>query len=178
MKCPKCKSVDLAPTRLEPDLPAMGCQSCQGSLISLLYYRDWAERSREPLEIDEAMLAVAEESDSRVAMTCPKCARLMTKYRIDGKQENRLDLCASCDEAWIDNGEWPLLKSLQLARDLPTVFTDAWQKRIRKATTDQQKFQRLEKVVGADAAERAREVKRWLQDHQDKALIVRYISAD
>jgi len=33
MHCPKCKTADLAPTKLEPGLPALGCNQCHGTLI-------------------------------------------------------------------------------------------------------------------------------------------------
>ena len=46
MKCPTCKTSDLRAVKLEDGLPAYGCQSCQGVAVSLLYYRDWAERRR------------------------------------------------------------------------------------------------------------------------------------
>ena len=44
MHCPKCKNENLKPTKLEEGLPVMGCPKCEGGLLSLLYYRDWAER--------------------------------------------------------------------------------------------------------------------------------------
>ena len=43
MKCPRCRTPDLKPTLIEEYLPAMGCETCHGSLVSLLYYRHWAE---------------------------------------------------------------------------------------------------------------------------------------
>ena len=39
MKCPRCKTPELLPTMIEEYLPAMGCGTCHGSLVSLLYYR-------------------------------------------------------------------------------------------------------------------------------------------
>lgn len=175
MKCPKCKTVKLQPTRLEEDLPVMGCPSCDGILVSLLYYRDWAERSTLPMDVETVELAIAEENDTKAAMTCPKCARLMTKYQITGGQANRLDVCSSCDEAWIDSGEWTLLKSLELAKDLPRIFTDSWQKKIRKQTTEKQRYERLESIVGPEDAQRAREFREWLDGKSNKSTIVHYI---
>ena len=46
MKCPRCKTPDLKPTLIEEYLPAMGCETCHGSLVSLLYYRHWAETQK------------------------------------------------------------------------------------------------------------------------------------
>ena len=50
MKCPRCKTTDLRPTMIEENLPAMACPACEGSLVSLLYYRHWAETQRPSLE--------------------------------------------------------------------------------------------------------------------------------
>ena len=46
MKCPRCRTPDLKPTLIEEYLPAMGCETCHGSLVSLLYYRHWAETQK------------------------------------------------------------------------------------------------------------------------------------
>lgn len=86
-----------------------------------------------------------------------------------------MDICASCDEAWIDSGEWALLKSLELARDIPTIFRDTWQKKIARDVSEQQRFERLEQQVGAEDATRAREIREWLEGHASKTTIVRYM---
>lgn len=175
MKCPKCKTVDLGPTKLEADLPVMGCLSCDGALISLLYYRDWAERSALPLTVDAKALKVAEESDTKVALNCPKCARLMTKYQIVDEHDNRLDVCSYCDEAWVDSGEWMLLKSLSLAKDLPKIFTSSWQRKIKQEITERQRYERLEDLVGEADALKAKEVREWLSEKGHKTTIMNYI---
>lgn len=178
MKCPKCKTVDLLPTKLEADLPAMGCGTCEGNLISLLYYRYWVERSDLSIDVKTAELKEFEKSDTKVALTCPKCARLMTKYLITGGQSNRLDLCGSCDEAWVDSGEWVILKSLKLTKNLPSIFTDAWQVRLRKEMSAKQKYLRLERQVGAADAERADEIKQWLKSNKNKSVILQYMGSE
>ena len=53
MKCPRCKTPDLKPTMIEEYLPAMSCGQCEGSLVSLLYYRHWAE-TQKPLARERA----------------------------------------------------------------------------------------------------------------------------
>ena len=49
MQCPKCRNIRLQASKVEEGLPAMGCPACAGSLLSLLYYRDWVERNEPPL---------------------------------------------------------------------------------------------------------------------------------
>ncbi len=176
MQCPKCRDVELKPTKLEDSLPAMGCQHCEGALISLLYYRDWAERHQDLAGSKDGESA-EKDNDSKNALSCPKCMRLMTKFSLTGESNNRIDLCVSCDEAWLDGGEWSLLKSLDLALHLPKVFTEQWQKKIRQQKFEAERLERLQNLIGEVDAEKAKEVKQWLQQVIDKQAVLRFISA-
>lgn len=178
MYCPKCKNEYLKPTKLEDGLPVMGCQKCDGALLSLLYYRDWVERVSFDCSTERQSPGVLSDSDTTTAMCCPKCSRLMTKYSVSGSLHTRLDLCSSCDEAWLDGGEWKLLKSLELAQKLPSVFTDQWQRRVRGERTEYDRIDRLKKAVGESDAEKAVEVKKWFRDNPNKSTIVHYLNVE
>lgn len=102
----------------------------------------------------------------------------MTKYSFSGTSDNRLDLCAHCDEAWLDGGEWKLLKSLELGLKLPAVFTDQWQRRLRGERTERDRTERLKKAVGEQDAAKAEEIRAWLRDNPNKSLIVHYLNLD
>ena len=127
MKCPRCKTPDLRPTLIEEYLPAMGCDSCHGSLVSLLYYRHWAETQKLAPSAEDATTPAGPvaTNDTTSAIICPKCARVMQKYKLTGTVANRVDVCATCDEAWLDGGEWELLEALQLSHELPAILTDS-----------------------------------------------------
>ena len=45
--CPHCKDRNLHPSRIEADLPALSCDGCGGSLLSLVAYRHWRENQPE-----------------------------------------------------------------------------------------------------------------------------------
>ena len=175
MHCPKCKDVELQPTKIDDSLPVMGCSNCGGSSISLLYYRDWAERINIETRDSESATDIIEESDTKTALSCLKCSRLMTKFSVSGTSGNRIDLCTSCDEAWLDGGEWQLLKSLQLANKLPKIFTDQWQRKIRDEKSELGRIDRLRKVVGDGDTDKAIDIKKWLKDHPNKASILHFI---
>ncbi len=177
MKCPRCKHADLTATKLDDDLPAHGCGECGGAIISLLYYREWAERTMND-QPDNPPAEVATDSDNPSAITCPKCAKLMTKFTITGSRANRLDLCGSCDEAWLDDGEWELLKALQLTKNIPAVFTDAWQRKVRKDASVHRRRQRLAKVVNEADIQRADDIRSWLSAHDKRAEILFYITQE
>jgi len=178
MQCPKCRNEYLQPTKLEDGLPAIGCGKCDGALLSLLYYRDWAERVPDVSAQQDISDNIAADSDTKTAISCPKCSRLMTKYSFSGTSDNRLDLCAHCDEAWLDGGEWKLLKSLELGLKLPAVFTDQWQRRLRGERTERDRTERLKKAVGEEDGAKAVEIRAWLRDNPNKSLIVHYLNLD
>ena len=105
MKCPRCQNPDLKPTLIEEYLPAMGCETCHGSLVSLLYYRHWAETQK----LARAQRLRRRRAPDRLQPAtrlphciCPKCARVMAKYKLTGTVANRVDVCSTCDEAWLD----------------------------------------------------------------------------
>ncbi|TQV75990.1 hypothetical protein FKG94_15380 [Exilibacterium tricleocarpae] len=171
MNCPQCKGYRLAPRELEPGLIAAGCSKCEGVLISLLNYRYWADYKRfSGPDGDEEIIA----EDNEKAQLCPKCHRIMAKYRIGIEASNKIDLCANCDEAWLDSGEWSLLKRLDLQDKLPKIFTDAWQANIRKLRQTQQQKARYQNILGDDF-ERVEEFKSWLEAHVEADKIKQYL---
>ncbi len=179
MKCPKCKHVELRAARIESDLPAAGCPNCKGALVSLLYYRDWAERhANDPVDIATNHAVVEEPEDTGTAMTCPKCARLMTKYKMSGFVANRLDVCPGCDEAWLDGGEWELLKALELSHKMPQVFTEAWQRTIRRQIAEDTRRGILRKAIGDEALKRSEEFKGWLKEQPRRNDILVFLHAE
>lgn len=175
MKCPSCKSANLLPTMIEEYLPAMGCESCHGSLVSLLYYRHWAE-TQKPVAVPAGMVSAAvDAADTTSAITCPKCSRIMTKFRIAGDVVNRVDVCASCDEAWLDKGEWELLESLQLSLKVTSIFSDAWQRRIRRESSEETRRNILVRMIGEEATQRVEGFRSWLADNKHKPEILAFL---
>ncbi|MFP6800662.1 MAG: zf-TFIIB domain-containing protein [Pseudomonas sp.] len=174
MQCPACRTTPLQPTKLDDGLLAHGCPQCSGALVALLYYRDWAERQPQNDEPQPQVEAVP-ASESQQALSCPKCAKLMSKFQISGTHSNRLDLCSSCDEAWLDNGEWQLLKALELSHKMPSIFTEAWQRKVRQQASEEARRQRFARLVGDEAIVRADDIRSWLKDHPQRRELLFYI---
>src|SRR5690606_33406849 len=143
---PTCKNVELEPVELEHGLIGAGCEKCGGSLLSLIQYRYWLDHHDDSVIEKPGDSDVAEEAKG--ARLCPKCKMMMTKYRIGAETKNFLDLCAHCDEAWLDKGEWQLLKRLDIHNKLPSLFTDAWQRNIRKQKEEQSMDAHYTKIIG------------------------------
>ena len=178
MKCPRCKTTVLQPTMIEAYLPAMGCGECRGSLVSLLYYRHWAETQKHLVQspADAKSVSAIETSDSTAALTCPKCSRIMMKYKVSGTLSNRLDVCGLCEEAWLDGGEWELLEALQLSHRMPAIFTEEWQSRIRREIAEESRRSVLVRSIGEAATTRVEEFKAWLSGNEHKSEIMTYLS--
>src|SRR2546430_8580683 len=97
---------------IEDFLPSMGWGTCHGALVSLLHYRHWAEQEKEATAEAAGVRPTVETTDTTEAIVCTKCSRVMTKYKISGAVANRVDVCSTCDDAWLDGGEWELLGAL------------------------------------------------------------------
>jgi Zn-finger nucleic acid-binding protein len=174
MHCTTCKSTTLEPKEIEPGLIAAACPQCEGSLISLMNYRYWVDRyaagSTSP-KVDNAGMVI----ETKGAHTCPKCSRLMTKYQMGLNAHNKLDLCAACDEAWLDKGEWQLLKELDLQDMLPKIFTDAWQRNIRKQKQEASLNERYEKLLSTDTFNQAHTFKQWMYRQPQRDAIKQFL---
>jgi len=182
MQCPKCQNQPLRATKLEQGLSAMGCSQCDGAFVTLLYYRDWVERNPSIDDSDKPSIQnvaeLQEVDDSQSALSCPKCSRLMSKYKISGESNNRIDLCSSCDEVWLDGGEWELLKALELSKKMPLVFTEQWQRKLRKQATQEAREQRLLKFISQQDLDEVKKFKEWLSEHPNKEQILFFINQE
>lgn len=177
MHCPQCKGYSLEPRELEPGLVAAVCPKCNGALLALMNYRFWADQHLKHASSSETHHASVEAvADAEHAKQCPKCARLMNRFRIGLDTGNRLDLCEHCDEAWLDKGEWQLLKSLDLADKLPRIFTDAWQRNIRLERQQRFMKDKYEALLGAEDFARVDTFKQWLDLHPEREQIRLYLA--
>ena len=141
-------------------------------LIDLLSYRAWRDNWA---DADEPESAVSQVSDNPKAKLCPKCSRLMLKFKVSGEQPNMIDVCTACDEAWLDEGEWELLGALALQTQLTRIFTEPWQSAVRKAQTDELRMKRLEALIGREDLARVNEMERWIESHPKKAEILQIL---
>jgi Zn-finger nucleic acid-binding protein len=163
---------------IEELLPSMGCDQCKGTLVALLYYRHWAEHHKPAHDMNAPTTVAEVPADTTNAVRCPKCERIMTKYRLSGTVANRLDVCSLCDEAWLDGGEWQLLEQLQLSDKLPTVFTDSWQRKIRKEGSERTRQDILRRTIGDEVANKVESIRSWLNEHPAKSTILTYLYRD
>lgn len=171
MDCPQCKGYQLEPKEIEPGLMAYVCPKCEGTLLSLMNYRYWLDQQ---VNVEKSNDEVVTDDSDKV-QSCPKCQHLMIKFQIGAGSDNKLDLCVGCNEAWMDKGEWHLLKQLDLHGKLPKIFTDAWQKNIRDTRRKTMHNNRYEQLLGAEDFGKLNEFKQWLDMHPEKSRITAYL---
>lgn len=173
--CPHCAERSLIPSRIEAELPALSCEGCGGSLLSLVAYRHWREHQPEQPALDGSDEALDEVKDTSIALCCPKCRHFMTKFRVSADARNQIDLCVHCDEAWLDRGEWQLLDRLALAGKLTQVFTQPWQHRLRSTEAERRAEQLWSERLGDDY-ERAQALREWLRGNAQARHILAYLN--
>ncbi len=139
MDCPQCKGYRLEPKELEAGLLGASCAKCEGVMLPLMNYRYWLDQNPVVDKLTEELII----EDSEKAKGCPKCSRFMSRFQVGADTSNRIDMCTGCDEAWLDKGEWQLLKQLDLHDRLPKIFTDAWQRNIRLKKQENTQKERL-----------------------------------
>lgn len=174
MKCPKCKGRDLIPTKIEEGLAVLGCDNCKGSLLPLFQYRLWAEEHPIEVEHEERNTSLVETDETSEALQCPKCSSLMMKYRISSEAENRVDLCASCYDLWLDSGEWQLIKQLEMQGKLPSIFSDFWQNNIKTELSAKAYHARYVEVFGEDYS-KIRNFKNWIDGIDKKQAVINFL---
>jgi Zn-finger nucleic acid-binding protein len=175
VKCPTCTDSSLIPTKFAEGLPSFTCPSCEGHLIEILSYRFWTERTSSSVR-ESVNLELPESKDSKHALVCPQCNKLMTKFLISDAASNKIDLCGNCGRFWVDGGEWALVESLNLDTSLTKIFNEPWQKAIRQARVMSDHENRLREKLSDDDVERLVQLREWIIKHPLKAEIIDYLN--
>lgn len=113
--------------------------------------------------------------DSKRALVCPKCSRVMLKFKIGGARPNMIDVCGHCDEAWLDEGEWQLLEALSLQNKLTAIFTEPWQRRIRLEGAATTQRRRNQKILGDEDFAELERILAWIEQHPKKSDLIRIL---
>jgi Zn-finger nucleic acid-binding protein len=173
-----CESrTSLLPQELTSGLPALGCETCRGQLLSLDDYRRWlggclpgadpdASAPKRPGAVD-AFTATATP-----VRRCPACAQLMERLLSGNSADFRLDRCGPCQLLWMDAGEWDALVFSGAFRKLLDVLSDGGQRGLREAAALQRREAELRARHGDATVDELIRVRAWLaeQPHADILL--------
>lgn len=177
MKCASCDNSELALASLEPDLPCLTCERCSGSLLSLSTYVDWAVR-QPPRTPRTGAAPEPAAADSKQALRCPNCTRIMVKYKVTADHAHGLDYCFGCEEVWLDGGEWAWLKARGLDTQVTAISTEAWQRRLREEASARIRDEKFRHALGDSVFAEAERIRKWLHEQPQHAEILRYLNLD
>lgn len=175
MRCPVCQNSEIEMLELEPNLWARVCGACNGKWISNNNYQKWLECRGEILsEIpsDEPNISVRE---FELARLCPKCRRILVKYKVGRNIPFKIDRCGNCAGVWLDENEWETLKSRNLHDEINKIFTDHWQEKIKQEETREALRTIYEQKFGLEDYKKIRAFKTWINSHEKSGEILAYI---
>lgn len=176
LNCYKCTGETLLPTKLDDTLSALACQSCEGTYVDLLSYRTWLENH--PVTNNEELIKdfSADELDNTDnALICQRCHKFMLKYRINNENKNTINVCHTCDDVWLDRGEWSLLKYLNMQDKLTALMSEPWQQHLRNEDREKA-FTKLYQQKLGDDFDQVENFAQWLSNHSQKGEIQHYLS--
>ncbi len=110
-------------------------------------------------------------ADTKDALLCGKCQHVMTKFRVSADTENKIDFCLSCDEVWLDSGEWELIEALVGSGELSKITTQPWQYRVMADSIERMELTRLKEDFG-DSFDRVVELGKVLDGHPARLAIL------
>lgn len=186
LHCYHCTAEPLLPTKLDDTLPALSCKKCQGIYLDLLTYRSWLESHAAHKTSDDSETGESDKQSSKTfdaselkntdnALVCQRCRKFMLKYRINNEHKNTINVCHTCDDVWLDRGEWPLLKYLKMQDKLTAVMSEPWQQQLRNQDREQAFNKLYQQKLGNDF-EAVERFALWLQNHPQKSEIQHYLS--
>ncbi len=174
--CPSCSGTEMRHTLVAGSLPANSCYRCKGVLVSLTSYRDWRERSGVSKRTSAEIEADSVVKDTKDALLCGKCRNVMTKFKVSADVDNRIDFCSSCDEVWLDSGEWELIEKFVGSGELSNITTQPWQYRVMTDSVERMELDRLKSDFGDDF-DKVVELAEILDGHPARLEILAYLSS-
>jgi Zn-finger nucleic acid-binding protein len=178
MNCPACPTrPPLKPQALESSLVARACPQCGGQWVRSADYWRWrAGHGANLPERGPEETAPLPLNDRRGVKRCPDCGdRFLTTYRVGKRVPFTIDRCRNCEGIWLDRDEWAALRARNLHDDLHLVFTDDWQRDLRKEDRRFLTDTHFERMFGAEDFARIREVRAWLDGHPRAGELLSYL---
>ena len=175
MNCPVCRTENLELTDIDRGLIAGVCPKCDGKWISLDSYEEWLSFANEyqtPVDEDFEIPSFPKFEAARI---CPRCQRILTKYTVDVDLPVKIDRCSNCSGVWLDKMVWETLRRKNLHNSLSKVFTDYWQREVKKSESRKTLDGLNRKRFGEEDYARILEFKRWVFKHPKRDEILTFL---
>lgn len=176
MRCPVCNEENFETKEIEQDLFAEVCSRCQGRWISSKNYDRWLENhgktvpESSPLEGNGLTIP-----EFKLARLCPRCRRILVKYKIGRNIPFKIDRCGNCAGVWLDQNEWDTLKSRNLHDEINKIFTDHWQEEVEREETRKTLERIYRDKFGEGDYAKIKDFKSWVNAHEKGGEIIAYI---
>jgi Zn-finger nucleic acid-binding protein len=121
--------------------------------------------------------------DSGPGKLCPACGAFLILHKVGCGLAFHLDRCGRCGGTWLDANEWEFLRSRDLHRSLHLVFSESWQRRVRREERTRQYRrvvtsvldERLRRQCGEPDIERLKRFKQWIDGHPRRRELYAYL---
>lgn len=178
MNCPVCKNEALEAKSIEENLQAEVCPNCEGKWIPYENYESWLKTLDEILPAKSLEQSEMTIPDFQLARLCPHCRRILIKYNVGKNVGFMIDRCGGCAGVWLDKDEWETLKSINLHDEMQKIFTDYWQETVEREETRRNLEKMYEQKFGAEAYNKIKDFKSWLDSNENGAEILAFLDDD
>jgi len=104
---------------------------------------------------------------------CPKCSKLMARYRIAEDNGIYVEQCDACEGIWVNGEQWNDI--LRKGFELGDVFTNHGERLKQKVPYSEQYF---EAMFGKELFKRVKLFKATLEKHESKLELISYLSKE
>jgi Zn-finger nucleic acid-binding protein len=178
MKCPVCKTNSLGSITLVDNLPAAHCSQCNGNWIAANVYMAWLRAKGSDLPEKTGNAPFDPTWHAREFKICPDCGHMLRRFKIFPDVDYFLDRCGNCNGIWFDANEWDALVERNLHDNLNDFFTRPWQDRLHAKETKTQMEGIYLLKFGTQDYEKIKEVRTWLDNHDQRSMLLAYLLAD
>ena len=182
MNCPACVTTDLE-RRDGPIGPAIHCcPKCIGRWLVFDDHLQWLESlppsshatSANISSVHLAGVTVITEAPHK-ARLCPRCGKIISRYRFSPDHHCWLERCGSCAGIWFDRGEFEAVAAIVPLARIQHLFNDTHQHKVSSELAHRQHEQRCRAIVGDEAFDKAREFKAWIEQQPRRDVLMAYI---
>ncbi len=166
----------MAEMELEPGLRVFECPVSKGIWIPLDAYLNWQQNGGKANPLPSGEPPPSVDDSGRRALLCPESGRLLLRYRVSHDLPFQIDRSPFTGGAWLDKGEWEVLKSRALHNQMHLIFTSQYQARIRAAEFARTLEDTFRKRIGAEDFIRVQEIREWMSSHPQKRDILCYLN--
>jgi len=174
MQCPVCEEKNFERVGLPSGLQALHCTECGGHWINSFQY--WLWKDKQSKIVPESLVPSAlVAQDILKPKECPECGRFLYRYDVGRETNFSIERCEHCRGIWFDKNELEILHDKNLHDEVHFVFSQPWQRRVRKEHTQQVKENALRRLIGVGSVQKVKEFKKWFITQKEQSTIIAFL---